>query len=84
MDYTDETVSEVAMQYALLRESLERLRDARRDKDGAVLGYLSEHFGIAYVAIESLESMPYSLKERLKIGELETELHEFANTMLRL
>lgn len=84
MDYDDGSVSEIATHYTLLRESLEKLRDARKDKHGAVLGYVSKHYEIADRAVKFLQAVPDSLKERLKLEELEIEFDEFANTVLRL
>ncbi len=84
MKYNDESVSEIAAKYALLRDSLEKLRDARKDKVGAVLAYVSGHYENAERAVEFLQSAPPALRERLKLRELETELNGFGNVMLKL
>ena len=77
-------ISEIATHYILLRESLEKLRDARRDKTGAVLGYVSQHYIAAEGAKNFLSSAPDYIKEKLGIRELEMELNQFGNVILRL
>ena len=84
MKYNDKSVSEIAVQYALLKESLEILRDVRKDKNGAILSYVSGHYINAEKAIDFLQSIPTTLQERLELGKLESELLEFANIPLKL
>lgn len=55
-----------------------------RDRDGGVLGYVSEHFQSARKAMKFLRTIPIALQDRLKLSELEQEFGVFANTHLNL
>ena len=81
MHYLENSVSQIAIQYSLLNESLEKLRDVK--KDGAVLGWVSKHYNTAEEAILFLQgeaTLTDSIKEKLQLGKLEKELREFGNT----
>lgn len=84
MKYNDGNVAKIIENYFLLKNSLKELEDIDKEKIGVVFGYAAEHYTIARKAIEFLESIPESLKEKLKISDLEKELHDFTNVHIKL
>jgi hypothetical protein len=84
MEYDDNSIYEIITNYDLLKESLKELRDAKREKDGVVLGYVAERYNAANKAIEFLQSMPAHLRKRLGLDNLAAEFHNFANTSIKL
>ncbi len=86
MTYDDESVFQITTQYSLLKFSLEKLQEARGDKNGAVLGYVASRYNSAENALNFLksESVPLYLQERLEIKKLESELLNFGNMHIKL
>ena len=84
MGYDDKSVYEIVINYALLKESLKELEDIKKEKNGVVFAYATQYYNSAEKAIEFLQSIPDSLQERLRLGDLEKELHNFANTHIKL
>jgi len=85
MMYSEQAVSKIAIQYSLLNESLEKLRDARKNR--AVLGWVSKHYIDAQEAMRYLQTtamLSGSIKEKLQLGKLEEELINFGNTPANL
>ena len=83
--YNEQAVSEIAIQYNLLNESLGKLRDARKDR--AVLGWVSKHYINAQEAMRYLQTtamLSGSIKEKLQLGKLEEELLNFGDTPTNL
>ncbi|MCX6749198.1 MAG: hypothetical protein NTW17_00430 [Candidatus Pacearchaeota archaeon] len=85
MEYDDDLVYKIAEQYALLRHSIEKLKEVRGDKQGAILGYTARHYISAEDALKflNLPEIPQSVRKRLKIWELEEELLDFANMSVK-
>ena len=79
MEYNDKQVSIIVLEYFSLRESLQKLEEAKKDKDGVVLSYVSEHYVNATKIVEFLKETPAFLQEYLKLSELEKELNTFSN-----
>jgi hypothetical protein len=84
MEYNHESVTKIVTQYSLLKESLEKLRDAKRTREGVILGYAASEYLNVMQALEFLHEIPNELKENLKINELEKEALDFANAHIRL
>lgn len=84
MEYREKVVSEIAIQYSILKMSLQELKNIKDDKNGAVLHRVSNHYVDASEAIKFFEAIPNILKEELKISELEEELNNFGNTHIKL
>lgn len=84
MKYDNKTIPEIAIQYARLRVSLEMLKDVKKDKEGAVLGYISAHIAEAEEALEFLQKTNRRMQGKLRLNDLELELSGFRNTTVRL
>ncbi len=82
MDYTDNSVSKIAIEYLQLKDSLRELRETR--KEGAVLAYFADTYKKAESAINFLLKIPSGLQNELEIGKLERELMNFANIHIEI
>ena len=83
-EYISESVAEIATRYFLLNDSLEKLRDVKKDREGAVLGYISNYYEKARKSLEFFQKTSTELRKRLKIRDLEEELFLFTNTSIKL
>ena len=85
MDYSDKVVVELMRYYNKLTHALQELDDVKKDKSGAVLGWIATYYQQADDAIEFLrKTASDDLKKELGLGLLEKRLYEFANTRIKL
>lgn len=85
MHYNEDLARKIAMQYALAKVSIEKMRNLKSQEDFTEsLGYLFPYFEEAEKAIKFLNSVSSALIEKAKISELELELAEFNNAKVKL
>ena len=85
MVYDENSVATIAINYSVLKTSLQAIKEAREGSDGAIiLDYVVTHYNSAQDAINKLKKEGSVIQERLKLGELENQLLEFANLPIGL
>ena len=84
MEYDPNNPSDIAIQYALLTESLKELKDSKTEKGRVILDWASRHYVNATDAVKFLKTAPAKVQEKLKVGELEITVLEFANIHIQL
>ena len=72
MDYNDKSVCKLMKTYFELVHALDELEDVKKDKNGAVLGWVSDYYLKAEQSMEFLnKNVSDALKEELGLGTLE-------------
>lgn len=80
MEYTDESVAEIAQAYSTLTASIAALKEVRESRDRQVIfGYVAEKYHDAETASLFLNQCTPELRERLKLDGLALKLNEFSN-----